>query len=186
MSLIIGVGLSAACGFRIFVPFLGMSIANMSGHLPLSSGFEWIGTWPAFITFATATFFEIIAFYIPWIDNLFDSIATPIAFIAGSIITTTQLSHLSPLLAWSLAAMTGGLIAGVLQSGTAVVRITSTSTTGGIGNFFVASVELFMAIVTTLLAMTLPIVCFVVILLTTGKAIQLIWVFKNKTKKQVA
>ena len=185
-SLIIGVGLSAACGFRIFVPFLGMSIANMSGHLTLSPGFEWIGTWPALIAFATATFFEIIAFYIPWVDNLLDLIATPTAFIAGSIITTTQLGNLSPLMAWSLAAMTGGLIAGILQSGTAVTRITSTGTTGGLGNFFMASLELIMAAITTLLAITFPIVCFVVVLLITGKAIQLIWSFKVKSKKQVA
>jgi hypothetical protein len=43
LPVIIGVGLSAAVGFRIFVPFLALSIFSLLGYINLSSGFEWIG-----------------------------------------------------------------------------------------------------------------------------------------------
>ena len=65
MGLVIGIGLSAACGFRVFVPLLGLSIASLAGHLTLSSGFEWIGSWPALVAFAAATIIEVCAYYIP-------------------------------------------------------------------------------------------------------------------------
>ncbi|MBO4544966.1 MAG: DUF4126 domain-containing protein, partial [Verrucomicrobia bacterium] len=33
LSVIMGLGLSAACGFRVFVPMLLISLAERSGHL---------------------------------------------------------------------------------------------------------------------------------------------------------
>ena len=158
MGLMIGVGLSAACGFRVFVPILGMSIANLAGHLTLSSGFEWIGTWPTLIALATATILEIIAYYIPWVDNIMDTVATPAAVIAGTIVTASQLGDVSTLLKWSLAIVAGGGASSAIQASTVVARIASTGTTGGLGNFVVSSLELFSAILMTVLAIVLPVI----------------------------
>jgi hypothetical protein len=96
-SICLGVGLSAACGFRVFVPLLVMSIASLNGHLTLSPGFEWIGTYPALGAFGAATIFEIAGYYVPWIDNLLDTITTPAALVAGTIVTASVVSELSPL-----------------------------------------------------------------------------------------
>ncbi len=74
-SICLGIGLSAACGFRVFVPLLFMSIASLTGHMTLSSGFDWIGTYPALAAFGVATVLEVAGYYIPWIDNLLDTIA---------------------------------------------------------------------------------------------------------------
>ena len=74
LSVILGIGLSAACGFRVFVPMLGTSIAALSGHLELSEGFGWIGTPAAAIGFGTATVIEIGAYYVPWLDNLLEKL----------------------------------------------------------------------------------------------------------------
>jgi hypothetical protein len=79
-AIALGVGLSAAVGFRIFVPFTVMSVAALTGNLNLTSGFDWIGTWPALVLFATATALEIGAYYIPWLDNALDTLATPAAW----------------------------------------------------------------------------------------------------------
>lgn len=163
-GLIVGVGLSAACGFRIFVPLLGMSIANMSGHLTLSPGFEWIGSWPALIAFATAMILEICAYYIPWIDNIMDVAATPVAIVAGTIVTASQVGDMSPLLKWTLAAIAGGGVCTVVQVGSVAVRAASSGTTAGFGNFIVSTLELVAAIMVTILAIVLPIVCFVAVL----------------------
>ena len=122
LSICLGLGLSAACGFRVFVPLLGVSTAALAGHLHLAYGFEWLGTWPAFACFLTATILEIVAYYVPWLDNLLDSVATPAAVVAGTIATASVITDMSPLLQWSLAIIAGGGTAGVIQSATVLVR----------------------------------------------------------------
>ena len=187
LSLCLGIGLSAACGFRVFVPMLGMSVASMAGHLELSSGFEWIGTPPAFICFLAATSLEIVAYYVPWLDNLLDTIATPAAVVAGTITLaatvapTPMVSEMSPLLHWSLALIAGGSIAGIIQLSTVTLRGTSTLTTAGLGNFIVSTLELIMSVATTILAIALPIVCLLVVVPVTALLIR-----RRLTRKKVA
>ena len=164
VGLMIGVGLSAACGFRVFVPLLGMSIANMAEHLTLSPGFEWIGSWPALIAFATAMILEICAYYIPWIDNIMDVAATPIAIVAATVVTASQVGDMSPLLKWTLAAIAGGGVCTVVQVGSVTARAASFGTTGGFGNFIISTFELVAAIMVTILAIVLPVACFIVVI----------------------
>lgn len=157
-SILLGIGLSAATGFRIFIPFLVASIASMTGFLPLSESFEWIGTYPALIAFGAATILEIGAYYIPWFDNLLDTIATPAAFIAGGVLMVAVVSGLPPLVKWSLAIIAGSGAAGIVQTGTSVTRLTSTTTTGGIGNPVVSTVEAGSSFGLSTLAIFLPII----------------------------
>lgn len=168
-SLCLGIGLSAACGFRVFVPMLGMSVAAMAGHLKLSHGFEWIGTPPAFVCFLAATSLEIVAYYVPWLDNLLDTIATPSAIVAGTVslaatvAPTPMVGEMSPLLRWSLALIAGGSVAGIIQLSTVTLRGTSTLTTAGLGNFIVSTLELVLSVATTILAIALPMLCLLVV-----------------------
>jgi len=173
-SILLGIGLSAATGFRIFVPFLVASIASMTGFLPLSESFEWIGTYPALIAFSAATILEIGAYYIPWFDNLLDTIATPAAFIAGAILMVAVVSGLPPLVKWALAIIAGSGAAGIVQTGTSVSRLTSTTTTGGIGNPVVSTVEAGSSFGLSALAILVPIVAGLItifLLLWLGKKI---------------
>lgn len=62
----VGLGMSATCGFRIFVPLLGMILAHHAGHLGLAPGFQQIGSWPATVSFGIAMLLEIAGYYIPW------------------------------------------------------------------------------------------------------------------------
>jgi uncharacterized protein DUF4126 len=157
LSICLGIGLSAACGFRVFVPLLGMSMAAQAGHLSLAPGFEWIGSWPAFTCFLAATVLEIAAYYIPWLDNLLDSLATPAAVVAGTIITAAVVTDVSPLMKWSLALIAGGGTAGAIQSASVALRGTSSMMTGGLGNWAVASSELAASVGTTILSMWMPV-----------------------------
>ena len=168
LSICLGIGLSAACGFRVFVPLLGISTAALAGHVGLSSGFEWIGTWPALACFLTATVLEVAAYYVPWIDNALDSIATPAAVIAGTIVTASVITDLSPLVQWTLAIIAGGGTAGLVQTSTVALRGASTLTTGGTANFLVATGELIASVCTTILALLLPVVCVGLILVSGG------------------
>ena len=162
-EVMVGIGLSAACGFRIFIPMLGLSIAAISGHIELAEGFHWLGTWSALFVFITAACIEVFAYYIPFVDNLLDSIATPSAIIAGTIATSSIITEVSPLLQWSLALIAGGGVSGVIQFGTTVVRGISSSTTGGLGNPLISLAELMGSLITTFLAIVLPIVCMILI-----------------------
>ncbi len=159
LGLVVGICLSAACGFRIFVPMLGMSIAALSGYVALSPGFAWIGTWPALIAFATATVLEIGAYYIPWVDNAMDALMTPAAIVAGTILTASMVKDLSPFLKWSLAVIAGGGVSALVQVGTVAMRAVSSGTTGGMTNFLVSTIELGAAIVMTLAAVLIPLFC---------------------------
>ena len=156
LGLFIGIGLSATCGFRVFVPLFGMSIAHHAGALSFSSGFDWIGSWPATIAFGIAMVIEIAAYYIPWVDNLLDTIATPAAVVAGTIVTASMVGDVSPFLRWSLAIIAGGGIAAVVQGSSVLVRGASTVSTAGLANPVVSTGELGASILGTLISIILP------------------------------
>jgi len=165
LSICLGVGLSAACGFRVFVHFLVMSIASLSGHLALAHGFAWIGTYPALVCFSVATCLEIAGYYIPWLDHLLDTLATPASIVAGTIVTASAVGDMSPFLKWTLAVIAGGGAAGLVQGATVMTRAASTATTGGLANPLVSTLELGGATVTSILAIVAPVIA--VLLFTT-------------------
>ena len=158
LSIALGIGLAAAVGFRVFLPMLVMSVAAYSGHLTLNHGFAWLGSAPALVMLSVATLLEILAYYIPGVDNLLDAIATPAALIAGTIVAAAVMTDLPPLVHWSAAVIAGGGAAGVTQGLTALLRAKSTALTGGLGNHVLASGEIGGAFVVSLLALTAPLV----------------------------
>ena len=163
LSLGVGIGLAAACGFRVFVPLLVMSAAAYTGHLDLSSGFHWIGTLPALVAFASATVLEIAAYYIPWVDNILDTIAGPAAVVAGTVVTASALTDVDPFLKWSLAIIGGGGVAGIVSGATAVMRGASTVTTGGLANPLFSTIEAAVSFAVAALAIVLPLVALGVV-----------------------
>ncbi len=156
LSICLGVALSAACGFRVFVPLLALSVASLSGHLQLAASFAWLGTWPALALLAVATALEIAAFYIPVVDHLLDTIAVPSAAVAGIAATAACVTEVSPLLQWSLAAIVGGGVATGTQLATAKLRLASTATTAGLANPLVATAETGGAAALSLLGLFFP------------------------------
>lgn len=156
LTVCLGVGLSAACGFRIFVPMLVLSIAAKSGHVELAAGFDWIGSTPALITFSVATVLEVGAYYIPWLDNLMDSMASPVAVVAGTVVTASVVTDVSPLMQWTMAIVAGGGAAAAVQATTVVARGASSAGTGGLGNPVVATAELGGSLFMSVLSVFIP------------------------------
>ncbi len=163
-GLVVGIGLSAACGFRIFVPMLIMGIAARTGHLELAGSFGWIATAPALIAFSAATLVEIGAYYIPWLDNMLDALTTPCAAIAGIIATGAMVTELDPMLHWTLAAVAGGGSASLVQIGTGALRQASALTTGGLGNPLVSTAELGGSLLLSILAILLPFLALAIVM----------------------
>jgi len=144
-----------------------MSAAALLGQLGLSDGFAWIGTYEALVLFSVATLLEIASYYIPWVDNLLDTIATPAAVLAGAIATASVVTDLSPMMRWTLAIIAGGGTAGIIQMGTTWVRGLSSVTTGGVGNFVVSTGEWMGALTMAVLSVLFPflVLLFVVVLI---------------------
>ncbi len=184
LAIMVGVALSATCGFRVFVPLLVMSISAHTGHLPEGVGFEWIGSTPALILLGTATLLEVGAYYIPWLDNLMDTVATPAAVVAGTVITASVIGDVSPMLKWAMALIAGGGAAGGVQGTTVLLRGASTATTGGIGNPVVSTAELGAAGVGAVVALFFPILVIIALVIGLIVAIRLIKKWRNRGRLQ--
>jgi hypothetical protein len=165
VSIALGVGLAAAVGFRVFLPLLITSIATYAGYIPVSDGFAWLASPAAVIMLGVAALAEVLAYYIPGVDNLLDTIATPAALIAGTLVSAAVMADLPPLIKWTAAIIAGGGAAGITQGVTTMIRANSTLLTGGLGNPVIATAELGGATIVSLLALAVPFVALGVVIL---------------------
>lgn len=156
LAIAMGVGLAAAAGFRVFLPMLVLSIAAYSGHLTLSSGLAWLGTPAAVVMLSVAAVLEVLAYYVPGVDNVLDVIAAPAALIAGTVVSAAVLTDLPPMIKWTTAVIAGGGAAGLTQGLTSLLRAKSTVMTAGLGNHAIATGELGGALLVSLLALAAP------------------------------
>lgn len=174
LSIALGIGLAAATGFRVFLPMLVMSAAAYSGHLQLGDGFAWLGTPSALTLLSVAALAEILGYYIPGVDNLLDALATPAAFVAGTLVAAAVITDLPPLVKWSTAIIAGGGVAGLTQSMTAVLRAKSTVLTGGLGNSVIATGELGGALIVSLLALAAPFAALLLVIVLLWLAVRML------------
>lgn len=179
LSLCIGIGLSAACGFRVFVPLLVMSVASLTGLFEPMKGFEWLAMPSVCIGLTVATVCEIGAYYIPWVDNALDTISTPAAMVAGTLTTmAVSTGEMSPFASWAAAIIVGGGTASAVQLSTVAVRGLSTATTGGIANPLVSTTEWISALLISVLSFFVPV--FVVIVGIILMIIGIRWIRRKK------
>lgn len=157
-SVAIGLGLAASCGFRVFVPMLVASIAAKLGLFPAAEGFQWLASWTAIISFGTATFAEILAYYIPFVDNLLDTITTPLAIGGGTLLLTSVLPIDNDFLKWAAGFLFGGGAAATVQGGTVMTRLASSKLTAGTGNAVVATGEHAASFGTSVLSLVIPLI----------------------------
>lgn len=174
LPLAIGLGLAAACGFRVFVPLFTASIAAHGGHLELANGFEWIGSTAAMIAFGTATLLEVGAYYIPWLDHVLDAVTTPAAVLAGMFASASVIVDMPPLLKWSVVLVGGGGIAGLMQGATVALRAKSGLFTGGLANPGVSTMELVGSALTAILAIVLPLVALVIVVVMAVVSVRMV------------
>jgi Domain of unknown function (DUF4126) len=174
LSIVLGIGLAAATGFRVFLPMLVVSGAAYTGHLPLGESFNWLGSPSALTMLSVAAIVEILAYYIPGVDNLLDALATPAAFVAGTVVSAAVMTDVPPMVKWTAAVIAGGGIAGVTQGVTAALRANSTVWTGGLGNLVIATAELGGALLVSFSALAAPVAAIALVILFLWLAIRLL------------
>lgn len=179
VAVILGVGLSAAAGFRVFVPLLGAGIAIRVGWLAPGESLEWVGSTPALVAFGLACIVELLGTLIPAVDHAIDGLAAPMSAAAGSILMAVQMCdqlglgvseqlagvdgvrELSPLVLWTISIIIGGGLALGTHTVAAAGRVGSTALTAGIANPIYAAAESATSMAATTLAIVLPPCCLV-------------------------
>lgn len=163
ISICLGIGLSASVGFRVFLPLFALSLASYFDVWQLNESWQWIGSTATLITLGVATLVEVFAYFIPYIDNLLDSIAVPLAALAGTAIMLSTVADLSPVITWSLAIIAGGGTAATVAGTSTITRLASTATTGGLGNPIVSVLETGTSVVMSLISIFLPILAAILV-----------------------
>lgn len=161
-SIFIGVGLASATGFRVFLPLFFVSLASYFNWLPMQESWMWLASLPALIVLGVAMLFEILAYYIPFVDNLMDSIAIPLSAIAGTVLFSSQFAETNEVLKWGLGIIAGGGTAATISTALSGLRVASSTSTAGLGNPVVSTVENTGATVMSVLAVFLPILAILI------------------------
>ena len=164
LSSFIGIGLAAASGFRVFLPLFAVSLASYLGWIPTNDNFQWLSGLPTLIITGVATVVEILAYYIPVVDNFLDTVTVPLATVAGSVLFASQFIELGTFPQWALAIIAGGGTAATIAAGFAGTRAASTATTAGIGNNVIATTETAGAGLMSVLSIFLPVIAFILAL----------------------
>lgn len=165
LSIFLGVGLAASAGFRIFLPLFALSLAAHTGLWELNPSWEWIGNLSALITLGVATLVEIFAYFIPWVDNILDSLSIPLAALAGTAVMVSTVSGMDPVITWSLAIIAGGGTATAIKGAAAGSRLASTLGTGGLANPAISAVETTTAATISLASILVPVLAAVLVII---------------------
>ena len=166
----IGIGLAAATGFRVFLPFLIAGLAARWGALPLSDGFQWLSTTGALVALATASVLEVAAYYVPGVDHVLDVMASPAVVLAGIIASAAVMADIPPAILWPMAIIGGGGMAGATKATSAFVRAKAGLTTAGLGNPVVSTGETIGAVGVAFASIAVPLLCLL------GIFVLLLWV----------
>ncbi|MFZ4261338.1 DUF4126 domain-containing protein [Sphingobacterium sp. HJSM2_6] len=178
ISLFVGVGLAAATGFRVFLPIFLISLGSYLGWFPLAASFSWMSGISVVIGTGIAMVCEIAAYYLPFIDNVLDSITVPLATVAGTILVAGQFTEINSFVQWALGLIAGGGTAATISAAMAGTRALSSSTTAGIANPIVSTVETLFSTIMSFISIFLPILAIVlvaILLLMTYKFSKKIW-----------
>lgn len=165
ISIFLGIGLAASVGFRVFLPLFALSLAAYFNVWELNESWQWIGSLAAVITLGVATVIEIFAYFIPFVDNMLDSMAVPLAAIAGTAVMVSTIANLDPVVTWSLAIIAGGGTATAIKGASATSRLASTATTGGLANPLVSTLETGTALVVTAASIFAPLVAAILVII---------------------
>ena len=163
ISILAGVALAAAAGFRAFLPLLLVSLASRMGWMDLNDQFAWLSSDVALAALLVATVVEVSADKIPVVDHLLDVVGTMLRPAAGILAGLAVFGDLPEPLTIAMA-LVFGTVSLSTQVGRAQARVGSTVTTGGLANPFISAFEDLVATILTALAIFLPLLAAAAVL----------------------
>ncbi|QMT36251.1 DUF4126 domain-containing protein [Neisseria wadsworthii] len=178
ISIALGVGLAASSGFRVFLPLFALSLSAYFGMWPLNESWQWLASTNALIILGIAAITESLSYLIPFVDNLLDTIAVPLAGLAGTAVVASTAADLSPAVTWTLAIIAGGGAAAAIKGASATTRMASTATTGGLANPVFSVFETSMAVVMSVLSLFVPVLAVFLVVAV------VFWLYRKYTRYQ--
>ena len=121
-AIIIGLLLSISAGFRIMLPLLGVNLLAFYREITLPENMAWLGTEPTLIVLSVACVAETLIHFIPAAGTYLKAMATPLAFVAGTLLMAVPLGDHNPLYQWTIAAAVGGGAATLTHLGVTSAR----------------------------------------------------------------
>ena len=165
-SLAMGIGLAACAGIRAWLPLLLAGGLARWGIIELGPSFQFISSDRALILFGVATVIEIAADKVPAVDHALDSLSTVLRPAAGSLLAASVLWQVSdPLTALALGVAVGAPTSLVPHAAKSLLRVASTSLTGGLANPFISILEDLIALALFVLTVLIPVVVACVLVL---------------------
>jgi hypothetical protein len=135
-AVIVGLLLSLSAGVRITLPLLAVNLLAFYHEITLPDNLAWLGTQPTLIILAVACAAETIVHFIPAAGTYLKAMATPLAFVAGTLLMAVPLGDKNPLFQWTLAAFLGGGAATLTHLGVTGARaLTAPANLASLGLF---------------------------------------------------
>ena len=190
MELLLGIfsafGLSASAGLNAYIPLL---VVGTIGHyfpntLKLAQPFDLLANPWILILLGVLVIIEMVADKIPAVNHINDLIQTVVRPAAGAVAfaaSANVITDINPILALAC----GLLIAGSVHTvKAAAVRPAVTAATAGVGNVPVSIAEDIIALVSSILAILIPIVMGTILIILLAFVIW--WLWRRSEKPQTA
>ncbi len=143
-QLMMGLGLAACAGLRAWLPMLVVGVLARADYVHLNPSFAFLARNDVLIVLAVATVLEILGDKIIAVDHFLDAVGTVVRPVAGTILASSLLTDMDPLVALVLGLIMGGTTSLAVHAGKSLVRVKCTATAplhGGVGNAVVSTAE---------------------------------------------
>ena len=124
-AVIVGLLLSVSAGFRTTLPLLAVNLLAYYHEITLPHNVAWLGTQPTLIVLSVCCAVETLVHFIPVAGTYIKAMATPLAFVAGTLLMAVPLGNQNPIYQWTLAATVGGGMATLTHLGVTGARTMS-------------------------------------------------------------
>jgi len=162
-ALLSSLGLALPAGLNAWLPFLILALADRyTSVIDLAGPYDFISSTPGLIIILLLLPIELIADKIPGLDHVSDIVHTAIRPVAGAILAAAVADASGDLNVW-LGGVIGLTGAGATHAAKMSTRPVITASTGGVGNPVVSMIEDFIATISSLVAVFLPLLLLVVL-----------------------
>jgi hypothetical protein len=156
---LLGLGLASATGLRTFLPLLMLALAAKFGlfGIDLNDRMAWLADWPAISALAVASVVEFTGDKVPVVDHGLNVLGAFTRPIAGAVAAGSVFAGVDPMTAAIAGLIVGAPTAFAFNAAQGGARLTSTATTGGIGNPVLSFIEDVLSFLMVVLAFLAPV-----------------------------
>ena len=156
---LLGLGLASATGLRTFLPLLMLALASKFSlfGIDLNDRMAWLADWPAISALAVAAVVEFTGDKVPVLDHGLNALGAFTRPIAGAVAASSVFAGVDPMTAAIAGLIVGAPTAFAFNAAQGGARLTSTATTGGLGNPVVSFIEDVLSFLMVVLAFLAPV-----------------------------